>query len=241
MLSPQEFAIIFVGGLLGSTHCIGMCGPYVLMCLATPGFGGAPSPLAFTLFTGARLSVYAGLGALAGQAGESLAGRAGSAAAWVSIAAGAIALLLGLSLLGILPDITALLSRAGLDRVVRGGMAGARRLEGPFSPVPAPLRKVLLVLLLGGIQGLLPCGLVYAFVARAAAAGTPGGGGAVMLAFGLGTVPMIAALTFFSAKMALSLRERLFRLAGVIVVMGGALLVLRGLADLRLLPHGPAW
>jgi sulfite exporter TauE/SafE len=62
-----------------------------------------------------------------------------------------------------------------------------------------------------------------------------------MLAFGLGTVPMLAALTFFSAKVASSLRDRLFRLAGVIVVMGGALLVLRGLADLRLLPHGPVW
>lgn len=241
MLSPEEFAIVFVGGLLGSTHCIGMCGPYLLMCLATPGFDGAPRPSAFALFTGARLSVYTGLGALAGQASESIAGRAGTAAAWVSIAAGVVAFLLGLSLLGILPDLTAFLSRAGLDRVVREGMAGARRLEGPFSPVPAPLRKVLLVMLLGGIQGLLPCGLVYAFVARAAAAGTARGGGAVMLAFGLGTVPMITALTFFSARMASSVRKRLFGLAGVIVVMGGALLVLRGLADLRLLPHGPAW
>ncbi len=83
MLSLQELGIVFLGGLLGSTHCIGMCGPYVLMCLAAPGLGGAPRPLAFALFTGARLSVYAGLGALAGQAGGSIAGSAGTAAAWV--------------------------------------------------------------------------------------------------------------------------------------------------------------
>lgn len=241
MLTPQEFALLFAGGLLGSTHCIGMCGPYVLMSLSSPGFGGAPRPGAFALFTAARLSVYAGLGLLAGQAGESIAGFAGNAAGWVSVVAGLFAFVLGLSLLGILPDLTALLSRAGLDRLVQGGMAGARRLNGPFSPVPAPLRKVLLVLLLGGIQGLLPCGLVYAFVARAAATGDATSGAVVMLAFGLGTVPMIAALAFFSAKIAASLRDRLYRLAGVIVVMGGALLVLRGLADLRLLPHGPAW
>ena len=87
----------------------------------------------------------------------------------------------------------------------------------------------------------LAASCVDAFVARAAASGGAAQGGAVMLAFGLGTVPMLTALTFFSARVASSLRERLFRLAGVIVVMGGALLVLRGLADLRLLPHGPAW
>ena len=241
MLTPQEFTVLFAGGLLGSTHCIGMCGPYVLMSLASPGFGAAPRPGAFALFTAARLSVYVGLGALAGQAGDSLGGIAGNAAGWVSVAAGLFAFVLGLSLLGILPDLTVFLSRAGLDRVVQGGMAGARRLNGPFSPVPAPLRRVLLVLLLGGIQGLLPCGLVYAFLARAAAAGDATAGGEVMLAFGLGTVPMITALAFFSAKVAASLRQKLYRLAGVIVVMGGALLILRGLADLRLLPHGPAW
>ena len=232
--------VLFSGGLLGSTHCIGMCGPYVLLCLQTPGLEGGARPLPFGLFTASRLAVYAALGMAAGGAGA-MASRAGNAGAAVSIGAGVVALLMGLGLLGILPDPALLLSRAGVDRVVREGFAGARRLDVPSSPLPPAFRKTLLVLALGAVQGLLPCGLVYAFVARAAASGSAAAGGAVMLAFGLGTVPMVTALAFFSGKVSMTLRNRLFRLAGVIVVMGGALLVLRGLADLSLVPHGPAW
>ncbi len=240
-VTPPELTAIFLAGLAGSVHCIGMCGPYIVLCQTTRGLGKRPGAGTFALFSAARVSVYIGLGAAAGWAGGTVSHVAITAAAWVSVVAGIVSLVFALSLLQLIPDPALFLSRLGWNELVKEGIAGALRLNSPFSRVPAAIKKTVVVLILGGIQGLLPCGLVYAFVARAGAAGSAVAGSAVMLAFGSGTVPMVTALVFFSARLGEAMRERLFRISGALVVMGAAALILRGFARLGWIPHGLVW
>jgi protein SCO1/2 len=84
--------------------------------------------------------------------------------------------------------------------------------------------------LLGLFNGFLPCGLVYSFALAAAGTGSPGAAMLTMLAFGLGTVPMLVAVGWGGAAMAAwqPLRPALARAAGVLVIALGVLTVVRG-------------
>jgi sulfite exporter TauE/SafE len=178
-----DYVLLFFASLLGSAHCVGMCGPYVALCAARIAPGQASGRLRLVLqllFNGGRLAVYVAIGALAGAFGQIVLAaldRAGLRGG-VSIAAGALAMLFGLALLGWVKDPAYLLLRLGLDGLIRDGARSAFR---------AP--PYLATLLLGSLQGALPCALVYGAAARAGVAGSAGGGAATMLVFGLGTVP----------------------------------------------------
>jgi hypothetical protein len=84
--------------------------------------------------------------------------------------------------------------------------------------------------LLGALNGLLPCGLVYVAATGALATGGLASGVAYMLVFGLGTVPMMLALSLSGSLLPAQLRLHLSRAIPVSVVLVGALLVLRGMA-----------
>jgi hypothetical protein len=267
MIAPFEIWMIFLGGLLGSVHYLGACRPHAT--LLTVAFGGRQIALTvgsrrqclggsrsadetrslsgFLIFTVARLSVYAGLGFAAGQAGEALAELGPRAGAFVTLASGALALALGLALLGVLPDPAALAEGAGLERTVEGGVRGLERLFGPFSPMPLPMKRALVVFILGGVQGVLPCALVLAFLTGATSTLRTDAGAAVMLAFGLGTVPTLAWASLGrrrgpSAHVPASRPEGeavesfpggiVGRLAGLIVVVGAARLIVRAVLAL---------
>ena len=210
-----------------------MCGPYVAMCTArlAPAAGTAgPGVGARVLFNVGRVGVYVGIGALVGGFGQ-IALAAGSSARLggvVALAAGSVAVAFGLSLAGLFPDPAALLNRLGMDVLIRGGAREAFRAPRFLSPI-----------LLGALQGAFPCALVYGAAARAAVAGSPVAGAGVMLAFGLGTVPAIFALS--SVSPAVLRRVRGWRWAGLLIAAVGVLLILRGLAGLGVLGHTFLW
>lgn len=154
-----------LAGLAGSPHCVAMCGGLSGAAGAAPG-GGA-------LWHLGRLLTYMTLGALAGGLGASLPGPA-----WVPLALSAAFLLFfALRLGGWLPALP-----SGPAHRVAALAGRALRLGG----APGSLG-------FGLVSGLLPCGLVYAALALPVSSGSAAGGALSMLAFGLGTVPALAA------------------------------------------------
>jgi len=209
-----------------------MCGPYVALCTARLAAPGRPIPGvgARVLFNAGRLATYTAIGALVGAFGQiALAlGRAHVAGA-VAVAAGALTMLFGVSLVGWIRDPAALLDRVGVAVFLREGVRETTS-RAPRSLSPA---------LLGALQGAFPCALVYGAASRASVAGSAGAGAGVMLVFGLGTIPAIFALSSLSPM--LLRRVHGWRWAGLLIAMVGALLVLRGLAEMGVVGHTAFW
>lgn len=201
----------FMLGLAGSLHCAGMCGPLAL-ALPHPGRGMAGFVGGRLLYQVGRVTTYIGMGLVFGLVGRSLA--LAGVQRWVSIAAGLLILsgLLVAGWSGVAAPLTSWVNR------VKGilGVLLKRRTMGSLA-------------LLGLVNGLLPCGLVYAACAGAAATGDAWGGMAYMAVFGLGTVPMMLGLGLSGQAMPVAWRFRLQRLMPVSVGVVGVLLVLRGL------------
>jgi hypothetical protein len=214
--------LVFTAGLLGSLHCLGMCGPLVAaVSVASPG----PSrPWPHVLAHAGRLLTYAALGGVAGLLGDGL-DRGGAAAGLQSAAAlvgGALMAAYSLVLLGLLP----------LRRGLSLGEASVARFAAALSS-----RHPLGGLGVGVFWGLLPCGLVWAFLLRAAASGSTAGGVRVMLAFGAGTIPVLAGAGVLSGLLGPRLRAALPRAGAVAVLLVGVLLVLRGASGAGWIPH----
>ncbi|HSJ16277.1 MAG TPA: sulfite exporter TauE/SafE family protein [Longimicrobiales bacterium] len=156
----------FIAGLVGSPHCVGMCGGFAAAC-SRPRSGLA-------LWHAGRVTTYALLGALGGLAGGLLPGPR-----WVLVAV-SLALLVwfAASLAELVPK-----PSLRIPVVVRLGSALAQR-RHPGARYA-----------FGMATGLLPCGMVYAALALSLAAGSPAGGALAMSAFGLGTVPALSLLS----------------------------------------------
>jgi hypothetical protein len=230
-LPSGDLPLLFLASVLGSSHCVAMCGPYVAICAARLGGGGPGSRAALRgLFLAGRITMYAAIGAIAGafgQIGEAVSVRGGISGA-VSVLAGIFAIAFALSTAGVLPGPERLIAAAGLDRLARAGAKEAFQAP-PYASAA----------LLGMVQGLLPCSLVYAAASRAAAAASAGRGALTMLVFGLGTVPAILLLAIGGGSVSSLLRFR--RLAPLFLGAIGLLLILRGLAGWGLLPHTRFW
>lgn len=184
-------------GLLGAGHCVGMCGGIATgLGLAS---GGRPGPLVLGYNLGRVLSYGLG-GVLVASLGQW--GREYLALGPVlRIAAGVILILMGLYL--------ADWWRA-LVHLERAGSHLWKRLQ-PLGRSLLPVRRFSQALLLGGLWGWLPCGLVYSALVYAATAPSPWQGGMMMLAFGLGTAPAMVAGGFFSSRIRLLLQGLLLR------------------------------
>ncbi len=213
-----EFLAVFAGGLLGSSHCVGMCGGFVMLV------GGSQRPsraavLRQLVYASGRLFRYTFLGAMAGYAGMRLTALPTTllnVQRTFSITAGVVMIAIGLLTIGVLripiralPRIEALV--VPVFRHFLGG-AGGRT-----------------VLLAGMANGFLPCGLVYAFLAMSLAAAEPVHGALLMLAFGAGTVPAMTLLGCGSSFVAQHTRARVQRIAAVVVVLSGAVTVYRAI------------
>lgn len=178
-------------GLVGSlTHCAGMCGPFVLSQTAAR-FEAIPVSAMneWRRLSGAllipyhlgRATTYAALGALAGA----VAGRLAQGAALRLLAAGLLALA-ALFLLGMaVPRLKGLFGGSGGGEGWWGRHVG--RLAAPLFSAPTGWRGWLL----GVALGFIPCGLLYAALAAAAAGGDALGGALAMAAFAAGTVPVL--------------------------------------------------
>ncbi len=208
----MELWTAFLLGSLGSLHCAGMCGPLVL---ALPGTGGTRTTwlLGRVAYNAGRLATYCALGAGLGLVGQTFA--LAGLQRWLSLAAG-ILLLVALATssrfsLGLPATATVGWMKRGFATLLR---------QRTFSSL----------LLLGTLNGLLPCGLVYAATAGAVVSHSPLAGATYMLVFGLGTVPMMLTIALAGQKLPFALRLKLQPLIPASLAIVGVLLILRGLA-----------
>ena len=178
-----------MAGLVGSPHCVGMCGGFALAC------GGSARHTA--LWHLGRLLTYSTLGAMAGALGSVVPGPG-----WVGAAiSGALIVWFSAALAGLVPE-------------PRVAVPGLGRLSAAFLTRPGPGSR----LAFGLANGLLPCGLVYAALSIPVAAGDPLVGALAMLAFGAGTVPVLSALVLGARRFGLgTLRARRLLAFGVLV------------------------
>ncbi len=217
-----EPLLIVAGGLLGSAHCVGMCGGFVLTLGTTTRSWQSNLARQISYALG-RIFVYTFLGGFAGFAGWHL-GRGGwfvFAQATLAVLAGVFLIAEGLFSAGLIPrPFAGQKTCPGAN--VFGQLLRARDLSNVF---------------LGGLaNGLLPCGLVYAYLALAASWGGPLGGMAVMALFGLGTIPSMVMTGMSGSLLGVSFRRRLFLIAAWCMIVTGLLSLYRGYAFLTLPP-----
>jgi sulfite exporter TauE/SafE len=208
----MDFAIAYVLGFLGSLHCAAMCGPLMLALPVLPG-GPARFLAGRIIYQIGRIATYCMLGVVAGLVGKSilLAGFQ----RWLSIA-------LGLAVLGGFLISKKVALSAPVVRLVS-------KLKTAMS---AQLRRRSFrsLALLGMLNGLLPCGLVYVAVAGAVSRGNITGGILYMALFGLGTMPMTLGISLSGKLFPVALRLKLRGAIPVGVCVLAGLLILRGLS-----------
>ncbi|AKC82896.1 hypothetical protein IMCC26134_09125 [Verrucomicrobia bacterium IMCC26134] len=177
LASVNTPAAALLAGLVTSLHCAGMCGP--LACLLAPARGSKDDPLTMqATYHGTRLAAYLTLGLAAGGLGAAPLGWLNTSGArvlpWLMVAYFAfVALRLGARL----PRL-ALLARVQLGlRTWRQGRSGWQ-----------------VAAVMGAATPLLPCGPLYFLLAFSSLAGSAAQGAELMLAFGLGTVPLLWAV-----------------------------------------------
>lgn len=218
-----ELPLALLGGLLGSAHCIGMCGPLAMtLGAATPRLGvNVQRQLAYSA---GRVFTYSCGGAAAAFAGLWAASHSRSlvlSQAWLALAAGGLLVLMGLVTLGLAP-------RPAL-RMFGHAPCGAARALKTLLTEPTSSGAFLA----GVATGFIPCGLVYAFLLKASSTGSVWLGGATMALFGVGTAPLMVLAGAGASLMSISARARVYRLAAWCVVLAGAITIARGASQLR--------
>lgn len=201
-------------GLLGGAHCVAMCGGVVgVLCSACP--GSTTKQLRFWIaYNAGRLASYALLGAAFAGLGSLFAGSPALETFRIGLRAIAALCMLfvGLHLMG-LPSV--------MSRLESIGAPIWRRLS-PLTKRLLPLRRPHQALLLGGLWGLMPCGLLYGALVLAASAETPAIGASTMLAFGVGTLPVMIAMSALASRVSRALaRGWVRRAAGCVVLAFG--------------------
>ncbi|MBT9614322.1 MAG: sulfite exporter TauE/SafE family protein [Burkholderiales bacterium] len=217
-----EFSLlaVFLTGLLGGVHCVGMCGGIVgAFSLQLPGSGPRLSyHLAANL---GRLTSYVIAGLIAGALGSTSAflSQLFPAEKILYVFANLVLIALGLHLAGIWSGVL-ILEAAG------GGVW--KRLQPLFKKL-VPIQSVPQAFAAGMVWGWLPCGLVYSVLIAALASGSALQGGLTMLAFGLGTLPNLLLMGIFASQLQKFFTRRGVRLtAGLVIVALGGLGLMRG-------------
>ncbi|WP_029522670.1 sulfite exporter TauE/SafE family protein [Persephonella sp. KM09-Lau-8] len=202
-----KYLLITLAGFLGSYHCIGMCG------FIPPLIQHRSWLIGNLLYSAGRIFSYMFLGFIAGYAGMffhkiefQLFQKS------LSVFLGVAMVVFGLQITG---------------NIKEKGVPGLDLIFITISEILAKFRKN--PFFLGMFNGFLPCPLVYAFLMQAIFEGSPFRGMLVMLAFGLGTVPAMLFASKLFQVLSPKLRKRLASFSGVIVILLGIWLILRGL------------
>ena len=199
-------------GLLGGGHCLGMGGGLMgALTLAIPKAQRSRRFQLLLAYNLGRILSYAAAGLLLGLAGWAVAG--GPLATGMRVLAALLLISMGLYLAG---------WWSGLTRIESLGRGLWRHIQ-PVANRLLPVSSLPRALLLGALWGWLPCGLVYSTLLWAASQGNATHSALLMLAFGLGTWPVLLATGLAAERTSALLRKRGVR------VTGGLLVILFGL------------
>ena len=224
-LAPLLISALILG-LLGGGHCLGMCGGLMgALTLAIPPEQRGRRLQLLLAYNLGRIISYATAGLLFGLAGWAVASS--PAAMLLRIVAGLLLISMGLYLGG---------WWSGLTRIEALGRGLWRHIQ-PVASRLLPVSSLPRALLLGALWGWLPCGLVYSTLLWAASQGDALDSGLLMLAFGLGTWPVLLATGMAAERLTALLRRRGVRMAGGLLVILFGLWTLPGPHQAWLMGH----
>ncbi len=213
-LSVQmSYGMLFVVGLLTSVHCIAMCGGINLSQCLVPRENGtftADWRPSFQYNLGRVLS-YTIIGGIVGGLG-SVIQFTGSARGLIAILAGLFMMIMGINMLGIFPFLRKVQVR--LPSGLRQKLLGKNKSRGP--------------LVIGILNGLMPCGPLQAMQLYALGSGSVLSGALSMLFFSLGTVPLMFGFGLLSTYMSKNFTKNLLKLSGLLVALLGIIMMGRG-------------
>lgn len=204
---------VFIASLLGSLHCVGMCGPFAL--LAGSKSPQRKSPVVPTLaYSGGRLVTYSIVGLIFGSLGMAL-NEGTSFSSWQQSAtyvAGGLMIMVGVIALlryyGVRIRLPKMFSP--MQHVLKSGFSWAKTLP-----------TVQRAFAIGALTSLMPCGWLYTFAITAAGTGSPFWGLVVMAVFWGGTVPIMTALMLGFNRIGTSIQKRLpVVMASLVIVIG---------------------
>lgn len=216
-----ELPLVLIGGVLGSSHCIGMCGGFALS-IGAGSSGWSANFRRQLIYSLGRIFTYAFLGAIAGFTGWRVAKYVPTLVnvpATLAVVAGVLLIWQGLKAAGIR------LRRTGQPNVSPGGTCLAGTMFASLLTAPGYTGAFVA----GLATGLLPCGLVYAMLALATSTRSLTAGMLIMAVFGIGTVPVMVATGLGGSLLSLVWRRNLFRAAAWCIVLTGIASVARGM------------
>jgi len=215
-LIPALMAAL-IAGLLGSAHCVGMCGGLSGLFAVNSSVASLRSqlPMALTYNLGRILS-YAVLGIIVGSFGSVIVKVSPSIAGPIRFVSGAVIILIGLKVA---------FDWRFLNIVERMGSTLWSRIA-PVAQRLVPVTSLPKALGLGLVWGWLPCGLVYSVLLIAATSAKPLSGAMVMFTFGVGTLPAMVMTGLGAAQLSRVMRRRGTRIGlGLLIVVLGVLTI----------------
>lgn len=203
-------------GLIGSFHCIGMCGPIaVALPLGSRSwFGKVYGALLYNL---GRSITYGLLGGLFGLLGKGI--EMAGFQQWASIVIGIVMIMTV-----VFPFLFK--GKLNLDQLLFGY---AGRMINRFRALFG-IQSYKNLLLIGLLNGFLPCGLVYVAVAGAINTNDVLMGVLFMIVFGLGTIPIMLTVSLAGNVISQGLKRRMNKVIPAFIVVLGLLFILRGLS-----------
>ncbi len=218
--STAYLILLTTGFFTGLSHCVGMCGPLVSSFSIQQKQIRESILAPLLMYQVGRITTYVLIGTMTAAIGSSLQ-LAALGQGWqtgLSIVIGLLMIIIGLTLTGII-SAGRWIESARLAKWVSGQIGLLLASKYPAAPFK-----------LGLTNGMLPCGPVYAMALLAATSPSPLHGAAIMLFFGLGTLPAMLSMGFVFARLSTTLRSRLYRFAALLIMLVGLQQILRGLA-----------
>lgn len=205
------YIAVFLIGLLGGTHCVGMCGG-IVGALSTGLPAGRPAWRLHLAYNLGRMISYTAAGALLGALGGlgMVLNNVLPVQMALYVVANVMLVALGLYLTGVTAPL------APLERAGHRLWSRIQPLTRRFLPARSPAQA----LPLGLLWGFLPCGLVYSILATALVSGSAGRGAGLLLAFGLGTLPNLMLAGVLLARLRDLTRHKWVRVTSGVLVLG---------------------
>ncbi|MBT8290874.1 MAG: sulfite exporter TauE/SafE family protein [Muriicola sp.] len=217
----------FLLGLLGSLHCVGMCGPIAFMLPLSRDNKARMFGQLFLYHFG-RILTYSIMGLAFGFFGKGL--YLFGAQQNLSIIIGAIIILAI-----VIPE--KYMRKFSFSRPIYTGVSRVKSALGEALKKRTPDT----FLTIGFLNGFLPCGLVYMALFASIAMASPYSGAMYMGLFGLGTIPLMTTAAYIGGLLQPQIRQKIRRLIPIFVVVIGILFILRGMGlGIPYLSHKPA-
>lgn len=212
-----DYGLAFMAGVLGSGHCLGMCGALVSGYFMKA--GPSRSYLPYFVYQLARIFVYTLVGFAAAALGFVLvsSGVFGKVQSILQMFIGSVVIILALGILGLIPFQGSV--RLLPMNLLRRGYAESRT-KGP----------ILGASIAGLLNGLMPCPLTFAMAVKATSATTIMEGGLLMLTFGSGTLPTMLFVSVAFGKMSAHFRGLMLKSAALIMIIMGCNTIYMGMS-----------